>query len=154
MPESEELFKLVANAAPVLVWMSDTRQTLHVLQSALAGLYRKIARIRAGEWMGGRSPPGGFAAMPECLRTGVRPERRIQDGVPVATSRRRVPLGVRYRSSEIQERWFFRGIHRIVCGHNGSDGRQPRWCERARNGFDWQRGREWRLPMSGTLPPM
>ena len=24
MPESEELFKLVANAAPVLVWMADT----------------------------------------------------------------------------------------------------------------------------------
>ena len=27
MPESEELFKLVANAAPVLVWMADTANT-------------------------------------------------------------------------------------------------------------------------------
>ncbi len=41
--ESEERFRLVANTAPVLIWMSGSNGLCHLLQSALVGVYRAVA---------------------------------------------------------------------------------------------------------------
>jgi PAS domain-containing protein len=39
---SEERFRIMADTAPVMIWMVRNRQTVHLLQQAVAGLHRTL----------------------------------------------------------------------------------------------------------------
>ena len=62
--ESEERFRLMSNTAPVLIWMADTRQALHLLQQDLARFHWKATVGRTGKRLDGGGSPRRLAAVP------------------------------------------------------------------------------------------
>ena len=84
LQESEARFRTVADAAPVMIWMSGPGQALHLFQQRLARLYRPETGAGAWQWMDRGCSPGGLRPLSGSLRRFLRRAATVYDGVSTA----------------------------------------------------------------------
>jgi PAS domain S-box-containing protein len=75
--ESEARFRLVANAAPVLIWMSGTNELCDYFNDPLASIHWAFPPSGVGQWLGGSRPPRGLAAVPGNVHGSIRQARIV-----------------------------------------------------------------------------
>ena len=131
--ESEERFRRMADAAPVMIWMDDADGHVHLLQQALARLHRDG---RSQQELGRGSRDGihpddlvpRFIAVYDAAFTA---RRGVPDRVPAAPRRRRVPLGPRDGDAAVHR---VRASSRATSARpstSPSGGRPSRCCARS-----------------------
>ncbi len=100
--ESEDLFRLAADAAPTLVWMCGADKLCTYVNEPWLAF---TGRTMDSELGNGRLEGVYAEDLPEeprDLHGGVRPATAVQDGVSAAAPRRGIPVDARYRCSPIQ----------------------------------------------------
>ena len=68
---SEKRFRLVANTAPVMIWMSGLDTLCNYFNQTWLDFTRRSLESGDGKWVDGRRPFGGFRSMPGHLYQGV-----------------------------------------------------------------------------------
>ncbi len=95
--ESEERFRFMADAAPVMIWLDDENARCTYFSKPWLDFTGRPLRDELGFGWQRRGPSRGPRADPED-RGAARPgPAAVLDGVPAAAPRRRVPLDLRHR---------------------------------------------------------
>ena len=114
--ESEERFRLVANTAPVMIWMSGTdKLCTYVNQPRLEFSGRPLEAELGNGWAESVHPED-FTQVYAYVHSGVRSAGVLSDGVSAPATRWRISMAFGYRRAEIQPGPLFCGVHRIVHG--------------------------------------
>ena len=112
--EGEERFRVVANTAPVMIWMSGSdKLCTYVNQSWLEFTGRPLEAELGNRWVEGVNPEDLGRCM-DTLHSGVRSAGVLPDGVSAPATRWRISLAFGYRRAEIQPGPLFCGVHRFV----------------------------------------
>ena len=112
--ESEERFRLVANTAPVKIWMSGTDKLCNYFnQRWLEFTGRPLEAELGNGWAEGVHPED----LKRCMDTYTQAfDRReyLPDGVSAPATRWTISMAFGYRRAEIQPGPLFCGVHRFV----------------------------------------
>ena len=126
--ESEQRFRRMADAAPVMIWMDDADgMSTYFNKPWLDFTGRTLAR-GARPRLARRHPSGRPGApVHRGLRRRLHGAARVPDGVPAAPRRRRVPLGPRDGDAAVHRVRGLRGLrrhrhrhHRAAAGRAGA----------------------------------
>jgi PAS domain-containing protein len=112
--ESEERFRLVANTAPVMIWMSGMNKLCtYVNQPWLEFTGRPLEAELGNGWVECVHPED----LNRCMHTYTQSFDSagvLSDGVSGAATRWRISMAYGYRRAEIQPGPLFYGVHRFV----------------------------------------